>query len=400
MADEKAKVIKLPTPEMIASIHNQRRTSPGRRHIPPATANNGGANVTGSQGNPANGPVLPVAAAVSKVVLKRTTVDGCENFGLFFQRFITYPAGSKWDYNNTIDKNETWEHVKKQANTILPGRPNTEIAKVIRKRQKRLSESLTNSKFFTGTVAWRLAIGLGHEHPLENGITLHRIYGIPYLPGSAIKGLTRAWKLEQLAGELGVDPVNDCDEIKKIHKNNKQTDWDILEELLLSELPEDKESKDYRLLAKRLEQLKKRVAESAKLKNLTLEELHKKGSPFRRVFGSPESCGQVVFMDSFPEELSLDNKSILEPDILNPHYGDYYPEGSNSSPADYLDPVPCLFLAVREGTRFSFLLHGPDKDLVREAAGWCKESLQEFGIGAKTAAGYGEMIISEEQNKG
>ncbi len=38
-----------------------------------------------------------------------------------------------------------------------------------------------------------LAIGLGNASPIEVGLTIHRIYGTPYLPGSAIKGLlTRA----------------------------------------------------------------------------------------------------------------------------------------------------------------------------------------------------------------
>ena len=35
----------------------------------------------------------------------------------------------------------------------------------------------------------RLVIGLGAESVLENAITLHRTYGVPYIPGSALKGL-------------------------------------------------------------------------------------------------------------------------------------------------------------------------------------------------------------------
>ncbi len=35
----------------------------------------------------------------------------------------------------------------------------------------------------------RLAIGLGGESVLETAITLHRTYGVPYIPGSALKGL-------------------------------------------------------------------------------------------------------------------------------------------------------------------------------------------------------------------
>jgi CRISPR type III-B/RAMP module RAMP protein Cmr6 len=35
--------------------------------------------------------------------------------------------------------------------------------------------------------------GLGREHPVENGFAWHHILGTPYLPGSSIKGLLRAW---------------------------------------------------------------------------------------------------------------------------------------------------------------------------------------------------------------
>jgi CRISPR-associated protein Cmr6 len=36
---------------------------------------------------------------------------------------------------------------------------------------------------------WRIVIGLGNENILEAGITLHRTYGTPLIPGSALKGL-------------------------------------------------------------------------------------------------------------------------------------------------------------------------------------------------------------------
>ncbi|MFB9991967.1 type III-B CRISPR module RAMP protein Cmr6 [Deinococcus oregonensis] len=41
----------------------------------------------------------------------------------------------------------------------------------------------------TATTSGPLAIGLGNASPTEVGLTLHRTYGLPYLPGSALKGL-------------------------------------------------------------------------------------------------------------------------------------------------------------------------------------------------------------------
>jgi CRISPR-associated protein Cmr6 len=40
---------------------------------------------------------------------------------------------------------------------------------------------------------WRLVTGMGREHPAENGFTWHPTLGIPYLPGSSVKGLLRGW---------------------------------------------------------------------------------------------------------------------------------------------------------------------------------------------------------------
>lgn len=38
-----------------------------------------------------------------------------------------------------------------------------------------------------------LVCGLGQSHPVENGFSWHHILGGPYIPGSSVKGLVRAW---------------------------------------------------------------------------------------------------------------------------------------------------------------------------------------------------------------
>ena len=47
----------------------------------------------------------------------------------------------------------------------------------------------------------RLAIGLGAESVLETSITLHRTYGTPYIPGSALKGLAAHYARNYLKGD-------------------------------------------------------------------------------------------------------------------------------------------------------------------------------------------------------
>jgi CRISPR-associated protein Cmr6 len=47
----------------------------------------------------------------------------------------------------------------------------------------------------------RLAIGLGSESVLETAITLHHTYGVPYIPGSALKGLAARYARTRLDEE-------------------------------------------------------------------------------------------------------------------------------------------------------------------------------------------------------
>lgn len=52
----------------------------------------------------------------------------------------------------------------------------------------------------------RFVTGLGRAHPLENGFAWHHTLGTPYLPGSSIKGLVRAWAESE--SEADPDLVN------------------------------------------------------------------------------------------------------------------------------------------------------------------------------------------------
>ncbi|MCB1157140.1 MAG: type III-B CRISPR module RAMP protein Cmr6 [Leptospiraceae bacterium] len=47
------------------------------------------------------------------------------------------------------------------------------------------------------TTSWKLAIGLGDHSVLETSVTLHPVYGFPYIPGSAIKGTLRSYIIEE-----------------------------------------------------------------------------------------------------------------------------------------------------------------------------------------------------------
>ncbi|PDW04674.1 type III-B CRISPR module RAMP protein Cmr6 [Candidatus Viridilinea mediisalina] len=56
-----------------------------------------------------------------------------------------------------------------------------------------------------GIVEGRMVLGLGAESVIETAISLHRTYGVPYIPGSALKGLAAAYARRFLSGEWAAD---------------------------------------------------------------------------------------------------------------------------------------------------------------------------------------------------
>ena len=58
-------------------------------------------------------------------------------------------------------------------------------------RWDRMVITFPSTVVFTATTHSPAAIGLGATSPIEVGFTLHHTYGVPYLPGSALKGLAR-----------------------------------------------------------------------------------------------------------------------------------------------------------------------------------------------------------------
>ncbi|HLH60324.1 MAG TPA: type III-B CRISPR module RAMP protein Cmr6 [Ktedonobacteraceae bacterium] len=47
-------------------------------------------------------------------------------------------------------------------------------------------------------VKTRMIVGLGDESVLETSVTLHKTYGVPYIPGSALKGLAASYARQRL----------------------------------------------------------------------------------------------------------------------------------------------------------------------------------------------------------
>jgi len=192
---------------------------------------------------------------------------------------------------------------------------------------------------------WRLTINLGAASVYETSLLFHRNYSVPYIPGSAVKGVSRHWTVLKFSEVTGKD-AKDIDAALSAGKDLGLRVGDVS----FSDLIE--------------------------------------------IFGTQNMKGKVVFFDAIP--FIEPNEELVILDVMNVHYKPYY-EASiedlkanrENAPGDWHSPVPIFFLAVERGTRFRFALASKRGDLVEKAADLLKESLKEIGVGAKTSAGYG-----------
>jgi CRISPR type III-B/RAMP module RAMP protein Cmr6 len=100
--------------------------------------------------------------------------------------------------------------------------------------------------------------------------------------------------------------------------------------------------------------------------------------------------GSVAFLPAFPYNRPPDD---LELDVLTSHHPDYY-GGKKDTATDTENPIPVYFPAVTAGAIYTFALlpvgtTPADSPLLTHAKTWLKVGLETFGLGAKTAAGYG-----------
>ncbi len=203
-------------------------------------------------------------------------------------------------------------------------------------------------KFFTAKLGSRLIVNSAGG-VLENaGLCLHRNFGYPIIPGSAVKGIARhaAW----------CDWEEETDDVEKQRKA-----------LIISEVfgfPTNDQSLD------------------SYLKEIIHLECTK--------------SGKVCFFDAFPTD-----KAEAEVDILSVHHRDYY-AGSKKIAFDNENPVLCYFPTVKAGTEFAFRvlrLGNLSDENFKQAVKWLKIGLSQNGIGAKTAAGYGWFDIPDDKTE-
>jgi CRISPR-associated protein Cmr6 len=235
----------------------------------------------------------------------------------------------------------------------------TEILKGKKPQKPPELEGVKQDSFRLKT-AYRLVIGAGYPSFIENGFLFHHVYGIPYIHGETLKGLART-----------VFIISVAEAIKGKFDPSK------IEEVLSQEAEGISQ------------QIPKKI--SIILDDYTIEN---PVETFRKIFGSRKRRGQVIFFDAYP--VDFNPSEHFEADIMNSHYGDYYQSGK--APADWLNPNPIHFLALKEGIDFEFSLglvplepmgDSEERLLLETARKLLEVGLKNFGVGNKKRKGYG-----------
>ena len=183
---------------------------------------------------------------------------------------------------------------------------------------------------FQATTTGRLVIGLGSKNVLEMGIHLDHTWGMPVLPGSALKGLASR------TAHLGLGES-----------------W-------------------------------KRMA------NASSDDA---GEHQAFLFGTTSRSGAVIFHDAWwkPEPKA---SFPLELDVMTVHHREYYQRPENPEPpTDFDSPNPVSFATTYGTFHFVLETMRPDIDVqwLEVAREILTRGLETEGLGAKTNAGYGRF---------
>ncbi|WP_071058846.1 type III-B CRISPR module RAMP protein Cmr6 [Pelistega sp. MC2] len=248
---------------------------------------------------------------------------------------------------NGYDK--TWGKVSENAktkflNSVSDQCGDTTQLNTMASRQVALVQGLRgDAKVFASKS---FVTGMGNEHPVENGFLWHYTLGVPYISGSQVKGILRSLIEEYYEG------------------SDKST---ILRKWFGSQVKHAKTATDL----------------------------------------DSQQAGDLICFDAFPIE-----SPTLNVEIMTPHYGEWYAKGQGLKniqedttivPADWHDPVPVPFLAVKSAKfLFSFGFRQTAEsspDDIKTVWDMFEKALVYVRAGAKTQSGFGLMVPDEKSHK-
>jgi CRISPR-associated protein Cmr6 len=236
----------------------------------------------------------------------------------------------------------------------------------------RASFAAPGDRVFELVLASRLLVGHGNASATDVGLTVHHTWGVPLIPGSALKGLLAHY----------VDAVYGPDD-------PTPPPWD--------QPGPEAERADYQGVTWR----GRRVQRGP-------------GAVYRALFGAPDAeedatmlehgyeagavASLVVFHDALYVPYGLAAERPFTTDVLTVHQKGYYDSEGASWPNDHDSPNPVAFLTVSPGRRMLFALSGP-ADWTELAERLLRDALAKWGVGGKTTAGYGRFVAPDVQAK-
>jgi CRISPR-associated protein Cmr6 len=252
------------------------------------------------------------------------------------------------------------------------------------------------TRFQLATVYPGLLIGSGYNHDVnfdelgksfdgskeasfKIGFSFDHISGMPFIPGSSIKGMLRSF----FPNEYKKDREIENQECKKEY---------ILDLLNADKKPTEEDKKFTEEDRKPNEEEKEFTKEDIdEIEEVIFSGVNKDGS---RV----ESYRRDIFFDAIP--LCIENnqesnpKTLFGPDYITPHVD------KNGDPAPTKNPVPIKFLKINPNVVYQFSFRFSDSTLSNgvltktDKEELFKKILSQSGLGAKTAVGYGQFVIT------
>jgi CRISPR type III-B/RAMP module RAMP protein Cmr6 len=255
-------------------------------------------------------------------------------------------------------------HEKVVKRTLVKHEQDIRLARL--KALSALTQGRTNAVTLHAKLQARLLLNMAGGVMENAGLCLDRFGGFPIIPGSAVKGCAR---------RMAVQSIVDLREEKK-------TDKEIAEALVGLCWVFGWVSSDW-----------SDASDKSDLAYATGDRWPAVKALAQRELGARRDCaGLVSFLTAVPSELPPHD---LELDVLTCHHRKYY-QGQKDIAHDDENPIPVSFPAVAPGAVFTFVLlplrNCPD-GLMEKAKVWLTDGLQTFGLGAKTAAGYGWFAV-------
>ena len=124
---------------------------------------------------------LPLPSDTRLILESNNVLSKTSNLGLLFNKYV-----SSWQNGWQMKEEDSKKFRQSIANMTFAKEHIANLALRQQAMMKSLKDSGWHVESFNAITDSRLIIGLGGTSVIETGMTLHPLYGFPYLPGSGL----------------------------------------------------------------------------------------------------------------------------------------------------------------------------------------------------------------------